>query len=116
VLSLALRSIGPTTEHQSATQLRLAQLHNSHDRHDDDASVAPPYKDFSHTYGPILLSVSTSTLVLRSVLAFLVMQIRPLKRSDTTLSDDTELANITYNDKYVVVYDFSDVGMLADSN
>ncbi|RAR04132.1 plasma membrane channel protein [Stemphylium lycopersici] len=37
------------------------------------------------------------------------MQIRPLKRSDTTLSDDSELANITYNDKYVVVYDFSSV-------
>ena len=39
------------------------------------------------------------------------MQIRPLKRSDTTLSDDSELTNITYNDKYVVVYDFSSVGM-----
>jgi hypothetical protein len=38
------------------------------------------------------------------------MQIRPLQRSDTTLSDDAELANITYNDKYVVVYDFSNVG------
>ncbi|KAF1836068.1 hypothetical protein BDW02DRAFT_494478 [Decorospora gaudefroyi] len=37
------------------------------------------------------------------------MQIRPLRRSDTTLNDDTELANITYNDKYVVVYDFSNV-------
>ncbi|RYN36877.1 hypothetical protein AA0113_g9630 [Alternaria arborescens] len=37
------------------------------------------------------------------------MQIKPLKRSDTTLSDDTELANITYNDKYVVVYDFGGV-------
>jgi hypothetical protein len=42
------------------------------------------------------------------------MQIRPLKRSDTTLSDDTELTNITYNDKYVVVYDFGNVGMLRD--
>lgn len=41
------------------------------------------------------------------------MSIRPLKRSDTTLSDDTELANITYNDKYVVVYDFGNVGMLS---
>ncbi|KAI4645732.1 hypothetical protein J4E93_005310 [Alternaria ventricosa] len=37
------------------------------------------------------------------------MSIRPLKRSDTTLSDDAELANVTYNDKYVVVYDFGDV-------
>ncbi|KAL1799288.1 hypothetical protein ACET3X_003325 [Alternaria dauci] len=37
------------------------------------------------------------------------MQIRPLQRSDTTLGDDTELANITYNDKYVVVYDFGSV-------
>ncbi|KAF2852104.1 DUF590-domain-containing protein [Plenodomus tracheiphilus IPT5] len=35
------------------------------------------------------------------------MQITPLRRSDTTLSDDNELANITYNDKYVVVYDYS---------
>jgi anoctamin-10 len=41
------------------------------------------------------------------------MQIKPLKRSDTTLSDDTELANITYNDKYVVVYDFGSVGMFC---
>jgi anoctamin-10 len=38
------------------------------------------------------------------------MQIKPLRRADTTLSDDSELANITYNDKYVVVYDFDDVG------
>jgi anoctamin-10 len=42
------------------------------------------------------------------------MQIRPLKRSDTTWSDDTELANVTYNDKYVVVYDFGNVGTLSD--
>jgi len=40
------------------------------------------------------------------------MQIRPLRRVDTTWSDDTELDYITYNDKYVVVYDFSSVGML----
>jgi anoctamin-10 len=33
-----------------------------------------------------------------------------LRRADTTLGDDTELANITYNDKYVVVYDFSKTG------
>ncbi|KAH8731791.1 calcium-activated chloride channel-domain-containing protein [Phaeosphaeriaceae sp. PMI808] len=32
-----------------------------------------------------------------------------LRRADTTLSDDTALANITYNDKYVVVYNFEDV-------
>lgn len=38
------------------------------------------------------------------------MQIKPLRRADTTLSDDTELENVTYNDKYVVVYDFSDIG------
>ena len=41
------------------------------------------------------------------------MSIRPLKRSDTTLSDDTELANVTYNDKYVIVYDFGNVGTLC---
>ncbi|KAI8933148.1 hypothetical protein NX059_009789 [Plenodomus lindquistii] len=35
------------------------------------------------------------------------MHIAPLRRADTTLSDDNELANITYNDKYVVVYDYS---------
>ncbi|CAO2647320.1 Nn.00g082420.m01.CDS01 [Neocucurbitaria sp. VM-36] len=34
------------------------------------------------------------------------MQIKPLRRAETTFSDDTALANITYNDKYVVVYDF----------
>lgn len=39
------------------------------------------------------------------------MQIKPLRRADTTLSDVTDLGNITYNDKYVVVYDFSDVGL-----
>lgn len=33
-----------------------------------------------------------------------------LRRAGTSLSDDTELANITYNDKYVVVYDFSEIG------
>jgi anoctamin-10 len=31
-----------------------------------------------------------------------------LRRADTTLSDDTELANVTYNDKYDVVYNFTD--------
>jgi anoctamin-10 len=31
-----------------------------------------------------------------------------LRRADTTLSDDTELANVTYNDKYVIVYNFND--------
>jgi anoctamin-10 len=31
-----------------------------------------------------------------------------LRRADTTLSDDTELANVTYNDKYVVVYSFAE--------
>jgi hypothetical protein len=35
-----------------------------------------------------------------------------LRRADTTFGDDQELANVTYNDKYVVVYDFSSVGML----
>jgi hypothetical protein len=35
-----------------------------------------------------------------------------LRRADTTFGDDQELANVTYNDKYVVVYDFSRVGML----
>jgi anoctamin-10 len=39
------------------------------------------------------------------------MQIKPLRRSDTAFGDDTELANITYNDKYVIAYDFSNVGM-----
>lgn len=34
-----------------------------------------------------------------------------LRRADTTLGDDQELANVTYNDKYVVVYDFGSVGM-----
>jgi anoctamin-10 len=33
-----------------------------------------------------------------------------LRRADTSLSDDNELANITYNDKYVAVYDFSNTG------
>jgi anoctamin-10 len=33
-----------------------------------------------------------------------------LRRADTTLSGDTELANITYNDKYVVVYSFKEIG------
>lgn len=33
-----------------------------------------------------------------------------LRRADTSLSGDTELANITYNDKYVVVYNFADSG------
>lgn len=33
-----------------------------------------------------------------------------LRRADTTLGDDQELANVTYNDKYVVVYDFGSVG------
>lgn len=47
-----------------------------------------------------------------------------LRRADTGLSDDTEFANVTYNDKYVVVYNFSDTetesaiheleGLLAD--
>ncbi|KAF2626287.1 hypothetical protein BU25DRAFT_422480 [Macroventuria anomochaeta] len=32
-----------------------------------------------------------------------------LRRADTTLGDDQELANVTYNDKYVVVYDFGSV-------
>ncbi|KAF2023281.1 hypothetical protein EK21DRAFT_105400 [Setomelanomma holmii] len=32
-----------------------------------------------------------------------------LRRADTTLTDDTELANITYNDKYVVVYEFGHI-------
>ncbi|KAH7413597.1 calcium-activated chloride channel-domain-containing protein [Phaeosphaeria sp. MPI-PUGE-AT-0046c] len=31
-----------------------------------------------------------------------------LRRADTSLSDDCELAHVTYNDKYVVVYDFAD--------
>jgi hypothetical protein len=34
-----------------------------------------------------------------------------LKRADTSWNDDTALENITYNDKYVVVYDFSDTGL-----
>lgn len=34
-----------------------------------------------------------------------------LRRADTTLGDDQELANVTYNDKYVVVYDFGSVGV-----
>ncbi|KAL5116585.1 hypothetical protein ACEQ8H_005463 [Pleosporales sp. CAS-2024a] len=34
-----------------------------------------------------------------------------LRRADTSLSDDPELANITYNDKYVVVYNFGDIGL-----
>lgn len=38
------------------------------------------------------------------------MQMKPLRRAETTFSDDTALANITYNDKYVAVYDFSKVG------
>jgi anoctamin-10 len=33
-----------------------------------------------------------------------------LRRVDTTLGGDDELANITYNDKYVVVYNFTDIG------
>jgi hypothetical protein len=33
-----------------------------------------------------------------------------LRRADTSLSDDTELANVTYNDKYVVVYNFNNTG------
>ena len=33
-----------------------------------------------------------------------------LRRADTTLGDDQELANVTYNDKYIVVYDFGSVG------
>ncbi|EUC46220.1 hypothetical protein COCMIDRAFT_4725 [Bipolaris oryzae ATCC 44560] len=37
------------------------------------------------------------------------MQIKPLSRSDTGFGDDTDLANTTYNDKYVIVYDFSNV-------
>ena len=37
------------------------------------------------------------------------MQLK-LRRADTTLGDDQELANVTYNDKYVVVYDFGNVG------
>lgn len=37
------------------------------------------------------------------------MQIKSLKRSDTAFGDDTDLGNITYNDKYVIVYDFSNV-------
>ncbi|KAH6639056.1 calcium-activated chloride channel-domain-containing protein [Boeremia exigua] len=32
-----------------------------------------------------------------------------LRRADTTIGDDQELANVTYNDKYVVVYDFGNV-------
>ncbi|KAH7079673.1 calcium-activated chloride channel-domain-containing protein [Paraphoma chrysanthemicola] len=32
-----------------------------------------------------------------------------LRRADTTLSDDSELANVTYNDKYVIVYEFGDI-------
>lgn len=33
-----------------------------------------------------------------------------LRRADTSLSDDSELAHVTYNDKYVVVYNFADLG------
>lgn len=33
-----------------------------------------------------------------------------MRRADTTFGDDQELANVTYNDKYVVVYDFGSVG------
>jgi anoctamin-10 len=32
-----------------------------------------------------------------------------LRRADTTLGDNEELANVTYNDKYVVVYEFANV-------
>lgn len=38
-----------------------------------------------------------------------------LRRADTTLGDDQELAHVTYNDKYVVVYDFSNVGKCITS-
>jgi hypothetical protein len=40
-----------------------------------------------------------------------------LRRADTSWNDDTALENITYNDKYVVVYNFGDNGpyMLSDA-
>ena len=39
------------------------------------------------------------------------MQIKPLRRADTTVSDYAELANVCYNDKYVLQYEFGSVGM-----
>lgn len=40
------------------------------------------------------------------------MEMTPLRRVETTFSfgDDSELANIAYNDKYVLVFDFSKIG------
>lgn len=39
-----------------------------------------------------------------------------LRRAFTTLGDDVKLTNITYNDKYVVVYNFDDIGTSANGN
>ena len=39
------------------------------------------------------------------------MQFKPLRRADTTVSEYAELANVSYNDKYVLQYDFGSVGM-----
>jgi hypothetical protein len=36
-----------------------------------------------------------------------------LRRANTSWNDDTALENITYNDKYVVVYEFGDTGSYA---
>lgn len=57
------------------------------------------------------MTVPARDLFFPPSLASLAMQIKPLSRSDTGFGDDTDLANITYNDKYVIAYDFSDVGM-----
>ncbi|XP_014556665.1 hypothetical protein COCVIDRAFT_99136 [Bipolaris victoriae FI3] len=55
------------------------------------------------------MTVPARDLFFPPSLASLAMQIKPLSRSDTGFGDDTDLANITYNDKYVIAYDFSDV-------
>ena len=37
--------------------------------------------------------------------------IKPLRRVDTTWNDNAELANVNYNDKYVLQYEFGSIGM-----
>lgn len=58
-----------------------------------------------------LIRHSTSGLPILWV--FVIENNMQLRRADTALTDDTDVATTTYNDKYVVVYDFADVGSSA---
>lgn len=81
----------------------------------DDDVLLVAYIYFSHTsthnafspQEPFNVSLALLNHSFSNIRIKLDMQLR---RADTSLADDTELANIAYNDKYVVVYDFGNVG------